>query len=133
MKVRKNKFHYFEISKIQKLMFSHILFLENFDIFDIFPGCQDLHPGTIQGIKLHINKLFSPRSIFSVFFIFFLDFSDLFRLPEQYLKYIFFFYSTLPCEKINKSVIWIFFTVIGPKGPPKGVSSFHRDKSLTQA
>ena len=51
-----------KLFKFQKLMFSQISFLENFDIFDIFPGCQDLHPGTIQGIKLHTNRRFlSPN------------------------------------------------------------------------
>ena len=49
--------------EIQNLTFSRILFLGNFNIFDIFPGCQDLHPGTIQGIKLHMNKRFLTQNI----------------------------------------------------------------------
>ena len=34
----------------------------HFNIFDIFPGCQD-HPGTIQDIKLHTNKKFLTQNM----------------------------------------------------------------------
>ena len=37
--------------------------LGDFYIFDIFPGCQDLHPGTIQGIKLHTNRRFLTQNM----------------------------------------------------------------------
>ena len=59
-----------------------------------FLGCQDLHPGTIQGINLHINKLCSskfkipnnmfPLFIFSIFNLIILEYC------QNILKYIIF-------------------------------------------
>ena len=98
-------------------MFSQILCLENFDIFDIFPGCQDLHPGTIQGIKLHIHKLYHPNLNFQK------QDNDSLKLDIEFDARLLFGENEKEVSSLKKSLLGIF----KKKGFQNNIKGIHVD------